>query len=148
MIVPDLNLLIYAYNTAAPLHPAAAQWWESRLNGKEPVAVPWIVGTGFIRLMTHPRVLENPMTAGQAIARVREWRARPVVLTIEPGRKFADIFFGYLEKLGSAGNLTTDAFLAALAVEHQAELHSNDADFHRFAGLRWRNPLVDDEHHR
>jgi toxin-antitoxin system PIN domain toxin len=94
--------------------------------------------------MTHPRVLENPMAPSEAIDRVRDWRACQVVLSIEPGRKFEQIFFKYLEELGTAGNLTTDAYLAALSVEHQAELHSNDTDFYRFAGLRWRNPLMDD----
>ena len=142
MIIPDINLLMYAYNKAVPVHPEAARWWESCLNGQEPVALPWVVCAGFIRLMTHPRVLENPRTVGEAAECVREWRGRPVVLTIEPGRNFERLFLGYLEKLGTAGNLTTDAYLAALAVEHQAELHSNDHDFHRFPGLRWRNPLM------
>lgn len=141
MILPDINLLIYAYNEAAPRHRAAARWWEACLNGDEPVALPWIVGTGFIRLMTHPKILEYPMGVAEALGHVREWRDRPVVLTIEPGRNFERIFFGYLGDLGTGGNLTTDAYLAALAVEHQAELQSNDSDFHRFKGLRWRDPL-------
>jgi toxin-antitoxin system PIN domain toxin len=141
MILPDVNLLVYAYNRAAPYHQKAVDWWESSLNGKEPVALPWIVSSGFIRLMTHPRVLENPMAVSSAVACVKEWRACPVVLTIEPGRRFDALFFDYLEQMGTAGNLTSDAYLAALAVEHQAELHSSDNDFHRFSGLRWRNPL-------
>lgn len=142
MIIPDINLLMYAYNEAAPLHAEAEHWWASCLNGQEPVALPWIVSAGFIRLMTHPRVLEKPMLVTEAIERVGEWRDRPMVLTIEPGRNFEGLFFGYLKKLGTGGNLTTDAYLAALAVEHQAELHSNDTDFHRFTGLRWRNPIA------
>lgn len=143
MIIPDINLLISAYNEAAPLHAEAERWWETCLNGQEPVALPWIVSAGFIRLMTHPRVLETPMLVTEALERVGKWRDRPMVLTIEPGRNFERLFFAYLEKLGTAGNLTTDASLTALAVEHQAELHSTDTDFHRFPGLRWRNPIAE-----
>ena len=141
MILPDINLLVYAYNEADPQHMPARRWWEAVLNGREPVALPWMVAAGFIRLMTHPRVLEQPLPVTQAASHVREWLAQPCVLTLEPGHVFADRFFGFLEKLGTAGNLTTDAYLAALAVEHQAELLSTDSDFIRFEGLRWRNPL-------
>lgn len=142
MILPDINLLMYAYNRAAPHHQKAASWWENCLNSQDPVALPWVVANGFIRLITHPRILTRPMPVKDAILCVRQWRECPAVITIEPGRRFAEIFFRYLEELGSAGNLTTDAYLAALAVEHQAELHSADVDFHRFAGLRWQNPLT------
>jgi len=142
VILPDINLLVYAYNRAASDHEAAAEWWTDCLNGTEPVGLPWIVSTGFIRLTTHPRVLTAPLLPEEAIERVDSWLARPNVLVIEPGKSFRTYFFRYLEDLGTGGNLTTDAFLAALAVEYQAELQSNDTDFHRFEGLRWRNPLV------
>lgn len=141
MIIPDINLLVYAYNTGTPYHKEALDWWEGLMNGTVPVALPWLVTSGFIRLMTHPRVLENPMHAKAAVEIVRLWLEQPSVLVIEPGKRFQSLFLDYLEQLGTAGNLTTDAHLAALAVEHQAELHSNDADFSRFPGLRWRNPL-------
>jgi len=141
MILPDINLLIYAYHSGSPYHEEARCWWEDLMNGTVPVALPWIVIGGFIRLSTHPRILTNPMSPEKALAQVRQWLAHPVVLVIDPGRRFPDLFFRYLENLGTAGNLTTDAQLAALAVEHQAELHSNDADFSRFKGLRWQNPL-------
>lgn len=141
MTLPDINLLLYAYNTEAPHHKAAMAWWEGLLNDTGPVALPWVVTCGFIRLITHPRVMTNPMAIERAVAIVREWLEQPPVLVIEPGKRFPDLLFGYLRQLGVGGNLTTDTQLAALAVEHQAELHSNDADFNRFAGLRWRNPL-------
>ena len=121
MILPDITLLVYAYNEMAPHHKAAARWWERCLNDPNPVVLPWIVTCGFVRLMTHPRVLEDPMSVSEAIATIREWRARPMVITIDPGKKFEHLFFGYLEILGTAGNLTTDAYLAALAVEHHEE---------------------------
>ncbi len=141
MILPDINLLLYAYNTEAPHHKEAVTWWEGLMNGTGPVALPWVVTCGFVRLVTHPRVLANPMPTDRAVQIVREWLAQPVALVVEPGKRFPDLFFGYLLQLGVGANLTTDAQLASLAVEHQAELHSNDADFHRFAGLRWSNPL-------
>ncbi|MFZ4777333.1 MAG: type II toxin-antitoxin system VapC family toxin [Terrimicrobiaceae bacterium] len=141
MIIPDINLLVYAYNAADPQHDAARAWWESAVGGREPVGVPWIVAGGFIRLMTHPRVLVSPMPVEDATRRVRSWLEHPNVLVVNPGKRFAGLFFGFLEKVGSGGNLTTDAHLAALAVEHQAELNSCDSDFRSFAGLRWRNPL-------
>jgi uncharacterized protein len=141
VILPDINLLIYAHNAAAPLHEPARDWWTRCLNGTEPVALPWIVAAGFIRLTTHPRVLVEPLEQKQAVGYVEAWLDRPQVIIMEPGKRFHRYFFNYLNELGTGGNLTTDAYLAALAVEHQAELHSNDTDFHRFNGLRWRNPL-------
>jgi hypothetical protein len=91
--------------------------------------------------MTHRRILEEPISPEDAIDLVRSWLDQPAVVILEPGPRFAGLFLDYLEKLGTAGDLTTDAQLAALAVENQAELHSNDTDFSRFDGLRWRNPL-------
>lgn len=141
MIVPDINLLIYAHNERASEHAKARQWWEACLNGVTPVGIPWVSLSGFLRLMTHPRVLAHPMDVSVAVASVREWLEQPPVRLLQPGAKFPDLFLGYLLQMGTAGNLTTDAHLAALAVEYQAELHSSDGDFSRFAGLRWRNPL-------
>lgn len=141
MIVPDINLLVYAYNSDAPLHRSSKLWWEGLLNGKETVALPWAVVCGFVRLMTHPAVLETPMPPARALEHVRTWLERPNVQTLDPGPRHLDILEALFRSLGVAGNLTTDAHLAALAIEHQCELHSNDADFGRFPGLRWRNPL-------
>lgn len=142
MILPDINLLVYAYNKGAPCHREAKEWWEALMNGTTPVALPWLTLAGFIRLTTHPRILTDPMPPQKAAAHVREWLTQPVSLVIEPGKRFPELFLSYLGQLGTAGNLTTDAQLAALAVEHQAELQSNDTDFARFEGLRWRNPLA------
>lgn len=141
MILPDINLLLYACNSDAREHPAARRWWESLLNGRQAVGLSWAVVLGFIRLSTQPRLMVRPYSVAEACATVRSWLARPAVLFLSPGPRHAEILFSWLEALGTAGNLTTDAHLAALAVEHQAELHSTDADFARFPGLRWRNPL-------
>lgn len=141
MIVPDANLLVYAYNSDAPHHAAARRWWEELLNGTGPVGLPWAVTCGFVRLMTHPAVLVRPMTTAEAGVSVRAWFERPCVEVLEPGPRHLEILLRLLGEPGVTGALTTDAHLAALAIEHQCELHSNDADFSRFPGLRWRNPL-------
>jgi toxin-antitoxin system PIN domain toxin len=141
VIVPDLNLVIYAYNPRAPNHTAARAWWEDLLNGAEPVAIPWVVTLGFVRLLTNRSVLVTPMTPAGAVAQIRAWFACSSVESIEPGPQHIDLLDRLLSAVGTGGNLTTDAHLAALAIEHQCELHSNDNDFARFPGLRWRNPL-------
>jgi toxin-antitoxin system PIN domain toxin len=141
MIVPDINLLIYAYDTDARLHSEAKRWWEARLSGRETVGLAWVVVLGFIRIITNPRVFENPAPVPDAIRYVRSWLERPNVQLLNTGARHLDVFFGHLEQLGTAGNLTTDAYLAALAQEYQAVLHTADLDFQRFAGLRWTNPI-------
>ncbi len=141
MIIPDLNLLVYAHNAADQRHAAAREWWETCLNGHEPVGMAWATLLGFVRLTTHRQVLVSPLPVATATGVVEEWLDQPIVRVLVPGRDHARHCFGFLKKLGVAGNLTTDAHLAALALEYQAELHSTDTDFARFPGLRWRNPL-------
>ncbi|MCY3815682.1 MAG: type II toxin-antitoxin system VapC family toxin [Gammaproteobacteria bacterium] len=141
MIIPDINLLVYAHDSGARRHAAAKSWWESLMNGTDTVGLPWAVILGFIRITTNRRILDKPLDVAGSCRRVRSWLARPQVILIEPGVRHADIFFAMLESLGTAGNLTTDAHLAALTIEHQARLHSTDADMARFPGLKWLNPL-------
>ena len=142
MILPDVNLLIYAHNEAAAAHARARAWWRGLMEGAEPVGLPWAVMLGFVRLSTHPAVLLEPLVPGQALARVREWLARSQVRILEPGSRHLEILEGIFATTGVGGNLTTDSHLAAVAIEHRAEIHSNDADFRRFTGLGWRNPLA------
>ena len=142
MIVPDVNLLVHAYNSESPVHERARGWWEDLLNGSRPVGLAWVAILGFIRISTHRQVLTQPLPVDAACDRARSWLARPYVTILHPGERHAEILFGLLEALGAGANLTTDAHLAALAIDHQAELHSTDADFQRFAGLRWLNPIA------
>ena len=142
MIVPDVNLLVYAHNATAPFHAASRAWWESALGGDTPVALPWAVTTGFIRLVTHPSVMRAPLSPVEALERVDEWFACDVVRPLDPGPRHLVILRALFEATGVAASLTTDTHLAALAIEHQAELHSNDRDFERFPGLRLHNPLA------
>lgn len=141
MIVPDINLLVYTYNSDAPRHAHARAWWEGLLNGRDPVGIPWAVSLGFVRLMTNPAVLVTPVAPGVAISFVRSWLDRAHVEVVNPGPRHLEILAHLFDAVGAGSNLTTDTHLAAIAIEYQGEVHSNDADFARFPGLRWRNPL-------
>ena len=142
MIVPDLNLLVYTYNSDAPQHSAARRWWEASLSGSTSVGLPWAVLIGYVRVMTSRAVLLEPLSPTEAVSDIREWLDQPQVQVLVPGLRHLDVFTGLAEATGTAGRLTTDLHLAALAIENQAELHSNDTDFGRFPGLRWHNPLA------
>ena len=141
MIVPDVNVLIYAYNSTWQHHADLRAWWEDTLSGSRNVGLAWVAVLGFIRIMTHARLIENPLKPAEACWEVRRWLGNPQVQILIPGTEHAEILFGFLEQLGAAGNLTTDAHLAALAIEYRAELASTDTDFARFPKLRWFNPL-------
>lgn len=140
MILPDLNLLLYAYNPGSAHHRAARAWWENQLNSGERVGLPWVVMLGFLRLSTARGVFAKPATPREALARVGNWLASPHAAPLHPGPRHLEFLTRTLA-VTPGGALTTDAHLAALALEHDGELHSNDSDFARFAGLRWRNPL-------
>lgn len=139
---PDVNLLLYAVDSSSPRHVAAKAWLEARLSGTETVAFAWITLLGFVRISTRSSVFQRPLTPDQAFGLVREWLARPNVVTIDPTPGHAATIARLLEPLGTAGNLVTDAHLAALAIEHGATLESCDHDFGRFASLRWQDPLA------
>jgi uncharacterized protein len=142
MIVIDLNLIIYAHNRDAPQHEQARRFWQQALSGSERVGLAWSVVLGFLRLTTHPRILPRPLAAELAIEIVNEWMAQPQVALVSPTSQHWTILKELLATLGTAGNLTADAHLAALAIEHGARLYSSDSDFARFAALRWTNPLA------
>jgi len=141
MIIPDINLLVYAYNVDAPDHRKARAWWENALSASQPVALPWVVLLGFLRIMTSRRILIAPLLMEEAIKHLRSWLEQPQTRIIHPGPRHLDLVQDLAVSVGVTGDMTTDLHLAALAIEHQAELHSNDADFRRFPGLRWSNPL-------
>jgi toxin-antitoxin system PIN domain toxin len=139
--LPDANLLIYAINEQAPNHVPARTWLAATLSGAEPVGVAWLALIAFIRITTHPRAFPKPLQPTQAFEIVEGWLGRPNVIVLQPTERHVGILRRLLEPLGTAGNLTSDAHLAALAIEHGAELCSADSDFGRFPGLRWSNPL-------
>ena len=142
MIVPDINLLLYAYDSDSPFHAKAAAWWQACLSGDDPVIMPEVVAFGFLRVGTSARAFRHPMTAQEAAAHVRSWLEQPVVRIPESAPDRVERVLGLLASLGTAGNLVTDAQIAAVALEHDAVVRTADADFIRFAGLRWLNPLT------
>jgi toxin-antitoxin system PIN domain toxin len=142
VILPDVNLLVYAHNQEAPLHEAARKWWGALMNGDRSVGIPWAVAFGFVRVVTHPAVLDEPLRPNDALTRVEGWLGRTHVQVLEPGPAHLRIVRTLFAATGVAGSLTTDTHLAALAIEHRCELHSNDSDFERFPGLNVRNPLA------
>jgi toxin-antitoxin system PIN domain toxin len=141
VILLDVNLLLYAYDAQSPRHEPARAWLEQTLSGSETVGLPWVVMLAFIRLITRSVVVEHPLSADQAIDLVDSWLEQPCVAVIHPTDRHPAVLRELLQPLGTAGNLTTDAHLAALAIEHGASLCSCDADFSRFPGLRWSDPL-------
>lgn len=142
MILPDINLLIYAHNIRAAQHQKALHWWNQCLQGHDGVALAWVVVLGFVRIATHPKVFTNPMTAEDALGRVKEWLSLPHVHLVHPTPTHFATWSSLLMRMGTAANLTTDAHLAALAIERGLILQTTDADFARFPGLKRNNPLT------
>ena len=141
MIVPDINLLVYAYNSDASDHVRARSWLEGVMSGSRPVGLPWAVMLGYVRVMTSRAVVLDPFTPAEAIGHLRSWLARPQVMVPEPGSRHLDLLDELFREGRAAGQHTTDVHIAALAIEHQAEVFSNDTDFARFPGLHWTDPL-------
>lgn len=141
MIVPDINLLVYAYNSGTPNHTKAKRWWEQTVNGNRQVGIPWVVSAGFVRIMTHPAALAKPLPASTAVNHLKSWFQYDHIVPVNPGADHLTYFRQNLDCAGVGGNLVSDAHIAAIAMEYQAEVHSNDSDFGRFSGLRWVNPL-------
>jgi toxin-antitoxin system PIN domain toxin len=142
MILLDANLLIYAVNADAPLHGKAKSWLESALSGQETVGFSWNVLLAFLRLTTRPGLFRHPLPVDTAFDLVAAWLDRKCAVIVHPGPRHLQILRELLRPLGAGGNLTSDAHLAALAIEHRAELCSSDTDFARFHGLKWRNPVA------
>jgi uncharacterized protein len=142
MILVDVNLLIYAVNKDAPFHRQARSWLEDAISGTETVALSWIVLLAFLRLTTRAGLFQKPLAVETAFDLVDAWLQQPAVILVESTARHLRTLRDLILPLGTGGNLTSDAHLAALAIEHGAELCSTDNDFARFGGLRCRNPLV------
>lgn len=141
MIVPDANLLLYAYNREVPNHRKALKWWSGLVEGTEPIGLPCLVTVGFVRLATGPAAFEQPLPPATAMSVVEEWLEQPHIDVLTPGPAHMRIWGDLIRATSASGNLVNDAHIAALAIEHDAEVHTNDRDFARFPGLRWQNPL-------
>ena len=143
MILVDANILLYAEDSLSAQHAAAREWWDARLSGAEPVALCWPVLTAFIRIGTNVRLHRRPLSLKEATERVQSWLDQPCVQLIQPTEQHWALLQKMLRGGNATGNLVSDAHLAALALEHNCVLHSSDADFARFPGLKWKNPLAE-----
>lgn len=141
MKVVDVNVLIYAVNRRSAHHERVRHWWESAISAGESIGSTWFVIDGFLRLTTQRGVLDRPVTPEVAIALVDDWLAQPSIRLLSELEGHWDLLRAFLQQVGTAGNLTNDAHLAAIAIANGATLVSADRDFSRFAGLRWENPI-------
>jgi uncharacterized protein len=140
MKIVDANVLLYAVNRDSAHHRSARRWLDEVLVGREAIGFAWSVVLAFVRVSTHPTVFVRPLTTEQSLETVRAWLDQPSATVVEPTIRHLSVLGGLLGEAGTAGNLVMDAHLAALSVEHSAELISYDADFGRFAGLTWSRP--------
>lgn len=141
MKLPDVNLFLYAADEASPLYGPAHAWVEATLSGSETVGLAWTTLVGFVRLSTRANLFARPLEVAEALDLVDGWLEQPCTTVVHPTDRHSTVLRELLMPLGTAGNLTTDAHLAALAIEHGAQLCSCDNDFSRFPGVSWVDPL-------
>jgi uncharacterized protein len=141
MLLTDVNVLVYAYREDAPGHPDYRRWLQGVLDSDLAYGVSDLVLSGFLRVVTHPRVFDPPSPIGQALAFADVVRSAPQAVPVSPGPRHWDIFVRLCRSAGVKGNLVPDAYLAALAIESGSEWITTDRDYSRFEGLRWRHPL-------
>ncbi len=141
MRLVDVNVLVYAFRTDATEHKAYGAWLEELVNSDEAYAVSDLILSGFLRVVTHPRVFTPPTPVPAALAFVSMFRSQPSAVPIQPGARHWDIFTKSCRDVSARGNLVPDAFLAALAIESGSEFITTDGDYTRFRDLRWRHPL-------
>jgi toxin-antitoxin system PIN domain toxin len=140
VVIVDANVLLYAVDSTSAHHEPSRSWLDGSLAGSEAVGLAWVALLAFIRIGTNRSAQETPMTAGAAMDQVETWLGAPSTVIVEPTSRHPAILRGLLAGAGTAGNLTTDAHLAALAVEYDAAIVSYDRDFGRFPGVRHRLP--------
>jgi toxin-antitoxin system PIN domain toxin len=140
LILPDVNVLVYAYREDAPRHPRYREWLAQVVDGREAYGMSDLVLSGFLRVVTHPAVFSPPSPIRHALGFVDALRGHPNCVHIAPGARHWAIFVTLCRDAGVKGNLVPDAYLAALAIESGSEWMTSDRDYARFPGLRWRDP--------
>ena len=141
MILPDVNLLIYAVDETSAFHSGAKTWWDGALSSSQIVGLCYPSMLGFIRLVTNRRVFASPLSITEALEYVDSWLTQPNTTIVVPTPRHWPLLRALLESTEFGATLTTDAHIAALAIEHGFTVYSNDTDFGRFDNLRWINPL-------
>ena len=142
MVLIDVNVLVYAHREDAPGHSATRRWLEGALKSPQAFGLSEWVLSGFLRIVTHPRVFDPPSPMKAALALANELRDQPKCVVLTPGPRHWEIFTQLCRATGVKGKLVPDAYLAALAIETGSELVTTDRDFARFPDLRWRHPLA------
>jgi uncharacterized protein len=142
MMLLDANLLLYAVDRSSRFHSIASDWLTEQLNGPRRVGIPWPSLVAFLRISTHPRASESPLTPEDALRYVDDWLSADAVWTPVPGARHGELLADLVARHQLRGNLISDAHLAGLALEHGLPLVSADSDFARFTGLRWINPFT------
>jgi uncharacterized protein len=141
VLLVDVNVLVYAHRADAPAHVQYRDWLSSLIHSDAAYGVSDLVLSGFLRVVTHPRVFRDPSPLATALAFVDEFRNRPNSVVISPGDRHWEIFSRLCRAVEAKGSLIPDAYLAALAIESGAEWVTTDRDYARFPGLHWRHPL-------
>lgn len=141
MILPDVNVLVYAHKEEVLEHRDFAAWLTQLVESDQAFALSDVVLSGFLRIVTHPRIFDPPSSVEVALAFVEELRSQPNCFLLEAGKRHWDIFTKLCRLVNARGNAIPDAYLAALAIESGSELVTTDRGFARFPGLRWRHPL-------
>jgi len=136
MMLPDINVLLYSVEADNPYHAPAKRWLESAFNSSTSVGLAWLVLAGFVRLSTQPRILRKQLTTIESLAVMNEWIHHPKAQIVHPGPQHGALLGSFLAAAGTAGNLTNDAHLAALAVENNGIVGTFDKDFNRFPGVK------------
>ncbi|RBP39585.1 hypothetical protein DES53_10912 [Roseimicrobium gellanilyticum] len=141
MDLPDVNPLIYAADKSSPLHAPARSWLHSLLNGQQPFGVSELVLQATVRILTNPRIYVTPFSLDKALAFVESVRGAPTARVLVPGRSHWGIFVNQMRAISARGNDVTDAYHAAVAIEHGCEFLTFDTGFARFPALKWRRPF-------
>jgi toxin-antitoxin system PIN domain toxin len=142
MQLVDANVLLYAINEGARNHDRARGWLDESFAGRHTIGFAWIVLLAFLRLSTHRAVFPRPLSPEAACEVAERWLSQPGAVLVHPGERHLGLLAGLIGQLGAAGNLVNDAHLAALALEHGAQIVSFDADYARFEGVRWETPTA------
>ena len=141
VILPDVNVLVYAYRPDVQGHAAHREWLNAVVDSDQPFGVADLILSGFVRVATHPRILRPPCSLAEALEFAEHLRRQPNCVPLAPGPRHWEIFTGLCRTADVKGGLVTDAYLAALAIETGSEFITSDRDYARFPGLRWRHPL-------
>ncbi|MEO7804705.1 MAG: TA system VapC family ribonuclease toxin [Actinomycetota bacterium] len=141
MIVPDVNVLVYAFKGESPRHPEYRDWLERTAVGEVPLGLTGVVLSGFARMATNPAVFEDPSDIDSAMDFVSALRAQPASVDVSPGASHLSLFETLCRRTRARGNAVPDAYLAAITIDLRAELVTTDRGFARFPGLHSKHPL-------